>query len=246
MTRPGAKNDIHTRRWPRFFRGSAVVSGKKGAGAGVCAGARASVGAGVGVGSSAGSSADSSAGAGWSKGDELDSSRSTVSTCKEVDDADVHPRITPVEASASDTEDLLSRSTNQDEVDLIAGDEDIPMFIKVSNPEKEAATVAVASPAAFTVGSSMSLQATTARRLDALRIQQQLQGANHPDVLFASKYLGYAHRRRAELQHATTAKPVEAVLRAECYGETGTAGRNSRVATAQQRVTCQKLSPQWY
>lgn len=39
-------------------------------------------------------------------------------------------------------------------------------------------------------------------RLDALQIQQQLQGMNHPDVLFALKHLGRAHRRRGEMEQA--------------------------------------------
>jgi hypothetical protein len=47
-------------------------------------------------------------------------------------------------------------------------------------------------------------------RLDALQIQQQMQGMNHPDVLFALKYLAQAHRRRGEFQHAHL---VEEMLR---------------------------------
>jgi hypothetical protein len=233
MTKPGAKNNKHMRHWPRFFRGSSVENGKKG-------------GPGPGPG----------AGAGWSKGDELDKSRSTMSTCKEAGDVDVHRRITLVEGSAADTDDLSSilssPSTHQYEVNLIPGDDDIPMFIKVSktSEENDAPTVAVvsfATAATTTTGGGMLLQATTARRLDALRIQRQLQGANHPDVLFASKYLECAHRRRAELQHTSTStNSVEAVLRAGCDGETGTANRTSTVVTAQQRGTCQNLSPQWY
>jgi hypothetical protein len=39
-------------------------------------------------------------------------------------------------------------------------------------------------------------------RLDALQIQQQMQGMNHPDVLFALKHHGRAHRRRGDLQEA--------------------------------------------
>jgi hypothetical protein len=39
-------------------------------------------------------------------------------------------------------------------------------------------------------------------RLDALQIQRQRQGMNHPDVLFALKHHGRAHRRRGELQQA--------------------------------------------
>jgi hypothetical protein len=220
MTRPGAKNNKHTRHWPRFFRGSSVESGKKG-------------GAGVSI--------------RWSKGDELDNSRTTVSTCKEADDVDARPRMTVVEGSAADTDDLSSvlssPSTNQYGVDLNAGDHNIPMFINVSNPSKENDTPTVAA-----VSFAAAAATTTARRLDALRIQRQLQGANHPDVLFASKYLecAHAHRRRAELEHTTTTNSVEAVCRAGCNGETGTAGHNRRVATAQQRVSCQKLSPQWY
>jgi hypothetical protein len=37
-------------------------------------------------------------------------------------------------------------------------------------------------------------------RLDALQIQQQLQGMNHPDVLFALRHLARAHRRRGEIE----------------------------------------------
>lgn len=39
-------------------------------------------------------------------------------------------------------------------------------------------------------------------RLNALRIQQQLQGINHPDVLFALRHLARAHRRRGEAELA--------------------------------------------
>jgi hypothetical protein len=48
-------------------------------------------------------------------------------------------------------------------------------------------------------------------RLDALQIQQQLQGRNHPDVLFALKHLARAHHRRGETQQAQL---VEEMLRA--------------------------------
>jgi hypothetical protein len=48
-------------------------------------------------------------------------------------------------------------------------------------------------------------------RLDALQIQQQMQGMNHPDVLFALKHLARAHRRRGETQQAQL---VEEMLRA--------------------------------
>jgi hypothetical protein len=37
-------------------------------------------------------------------------------------------------------------------------------------------------------------------RLDALQMQQQLQGMNHPDVLFAWRHLARAHRRRGEIE----------------------------------------------
>lgn len=39
-------------------------------------------------------------------------------------------------------------------------------------------------------------------RLDALQIQQELYGMNHPDVIFSLKHLGRAHRRRGEFQQA--------------------------------------------
>jgi ribosomal 50S subunit-associated protein YjgA (DUF615 family) len=48
-------------------------------------------------------------------------------------------------------------------------------------------------------------------RLDALQIQQQMQGMNHPDVLFAMKHLARAHHRRGETQQAQL---VEEMLRA--------------------------------
>ena len=47
-------------------------------------------------------------------------------------------------------------------------------------------------------------------RLDALQIQQQMQGMNHPDVLFALKHLAQAHRRHGEFQQAQL---VEEMLR---------------------------------
>jgi hypothetical protein len=37
-------------------------------------------------------------------------------------------------------------------------------------------------------------------RLDALQTQQQLQGMNHPDVLFALRHMARAHRRRGEIK----------------------------------------------
>jgi len=37
-------------------------------------------------------------------------------------------------------------------------------------------------------------------RLDALQILQQLQGMNHPDVLFAVRHLARAHRRRGDIE----------------------------------------------
>jgi hypothetical protein len=48
-------------------------------------------------------------------------------------------------------------------------------------------------------------------RLDALQIQQSIQGMNHPDVLFTLKHLARAHRRRGELEQA---KLVEEMLHA--------------------------------
>mmetsp|Transcript_98128 Transcript_98128/g.147167 ORF Transcript_98128/g.147167 Transcript_98128/m.147167 type:complete len:104 (-) Transcript_98128:78-389(-) len=48
-------------------------------------------------------------------------------------------------------------------------------------------------------------------RLDALQIQQKIQGMNHPDVLFALKHLARAHRRRGEIEQA---KLVEEMLHA--------------------------------
>ena len=48
-------------------------------------------------------------------------------------------------------------------------------------------------------------------RLDALQMQQKIQGMNHPDVLFALKHLARAHRRRGELEQA---KLVEEMLHA--------------------------------
>jgi hypothetical protein len=46
-------------------------------------------------------------------------------------------------------------------------------------------------------------------RLDALQIQQKIQGMNHPDVRFALKHLARAHRRRGEYEQA---KLVEDML----------------------------------
>jgi hypothetical protein len=48
-------------------------------------------------------------------------------------------------------------------------------------------------------------------RLDALQIQQELYGMNHPDVLFSLKHLGRAHTRRGEFQQA---RLIEEMVRA--------------------------------
>ena len=51
-------------------------------------------------------------------------------------------------------------------------------------------------------------------RLDALQMQQELQGMDHPDVIFSLRHLGRAHRRRGELQQA---KLVEEMIHATAY-----------------------------
>jgi hypothetical protein len=43
---------------------------------------------------------------------------------------------------------------------------------------------------------------TMMARLDALQIQQELYGMDHPDVTFSLKHLGRAHTRRGEFQQA--------------------------------------------
>jgi hypothetical protein len=53
-------------------------------------------------------------------------------------------------------------------------------------------------------------------RLDALQIQQELYGMNHPDVLFSLKHLGRAHMRREEFQQA---RLVEEMVRAGHYSQ---------------------------
>ena len=53
------------------------------------------------------------------------------------------------------------------------------------------------------------MQPMTAR-LDAIQIQQELYGMNHPDVIFSLKHLGRAHTRRGEFQQA---RVIEEMLR---------------------------------
>lgn len=48
-------------------------------------------------------------------------------------------------------------------------------------------------------------------RLDALQMQQKIQGMNHPDVLFSLRHLARAHRRRGEIEQA---RLVEEMLHA--------------------------------
>ena len=73
-------------------------------------------------------------------------------------------------------------------------------------------------------------------RLDALRIQQQLQGMNHPDVIFSMNRLASSNGRREDFLLGKSSNESASRRR----------GASIRGCGYSRRAACQKLSHEWY
>ena len=73
-------------------------------------------------------------------------------------------------------------------------------------------------------------------RLDALRIQQQLQGMNHPDVIFSMNRLASSNGRREDFLLGKSSNESASRRR----------GASIRGCGHSRRAACQKLSHEWY
>ena len=145
---------------------------------------------------------------------------------------DLHNTRQHVAVATDSTDVSVTSSTDGVEESLSLDDQAFPaLFVEVSNdsgPGEEENDV----PTTDTVKRFKSMTA----RLDALRIQQQLQGMNHPDVIFSMNRLGRAKGLRDEAQKGKSSR--DAANRRLVVGLRG--------CGASRRLACEKLSHEWY